>query len=111
MMKNLKRLADAGVELSTYCKPRWWNLRRFNHRTHRKLLIVDGVIGYTFGHGIADQWLGQGEDEKPLARHRGSRRRPRGAGIAGRVHGELDRGKSLRARRRWLFSRARSEGR
>ncbi|GFE83600.1 cardiolipin synthase B [Steroidobacter agaridevorans] len=62
--ENLKRLVEAGVQLSTYCKPRWWNLRRFNHRTHRKLLIVDGVIGYTFGHGIADQWLGRGEDEK-----------------------------------------------
>ncbi len=41
----------------------WWNLRRFNHRTHRKLLIVDGAIGYAFGHGLADQWLGDGEDE------------------------------------------------
>lgn len=61
---NLKRLAAAGVQLTIYCKPHWWNLRRFNHRTHRKLLIVDGSIGYTFGHGIADQWLGQGEDEK-----------------------------------------------
>jgi cardiolipin synthase len=60
---NLKRLAAAGVQLSIYCKPKWWNLRRFNHRTHRKLLIVDGVVGYTFGHGVADQWLGDGEDE------------------------------------------------
>ena len=39
------------------------NLSRFNHRTHRKLLIVDGSVGYAFGHGIADQWLGQGEDK------------------------------------------------
>jgi cardiolipin synthase len=62
--KNLKRLLDAGVQSFTYCMPKWWNLRRFNHRTHRKLLIVDGAIGYTFGHGIADQWLGHGEDEK-----------------------------------------------
>ena len=62
--ENLKRLAKAGVEVNTYCKPHWWNLRRFNHRTHRKLLIVDGLIGYTFGHGIADQWLGHGQDEK-----------------------------------------------
>ena len=62
--KNLERLAAGGVELNVYCKPHWWNLRRFNHRTHRKLLIVDGAIGYTFGHGIADQWLGQGQDEK-----------------------------------------------
>lgn len=61
---NLQRLADAGVHLSIYCKPQWWNLRRFNHRTHRKLLIVDGNLGYTFGHGIADQWLGHGEDER-----------------------------------------------
>jgi cardiolipin synthase len=60
---NLKRLAEAKIELSVYCRPRWWNLRRFNHRTHRKLLIVDGSIGYTFGHGIADQWLGHGEDK------------------------------------------------
>ena len=60
---NLERLADAGVQLNIYCKPKWWNLRRFNHRTHRKLLIVDGNVGYTFGHGIADQWLGNGEDE------------------------------------------------
>jgi cardiolipin synthase A/B len=60
---NYKRMSEAGVQLWEYCRPRWWNLRRFNHRTHRKLLIVDGAIGYTFGHGIADQWLGDGEDE------------------------------------------------
>lgn len=58
-----KRLTDDGVELSQYCKPRWINVHRFNHRTHRKLLIVDGSIGYAFGHGIADQWLGNGEDK------------------------------------------------
>jgi cardiolipin synthase len=61
---NLKKLDSAGVQRAIYCRPRWWNLRRFNHRTHRKLLIIDGAIGYTFGHGIADQWLGNGEDEK-----------------------------------------------
>lgn len=60
---RLQQMRDAGVELAEYCRPRWWNLRRFNHRTHRKLLVVDGAIAYTFGHGIADQWLGDGEDE------------------------------------------------
>lgn len=59
---QLEHLRREGVELSIYCRPHWWNLRRFNQRTHRKLLIVDGEIGYTFGHGIADQWLGDGED-------------------------------------------------
>jgi cardiolipin synthase len=59
----LEKLAGAGAQVSFYCRPRWWNLRRFNHRTHRKLLIVDGQIAYTFGHGIADEWLGDAEDE------------------------------------------------
>jgi cardiolipin synthase A/B len=58
----LDRLRRSGAEVTIYCKPRWWNWLRFNHRTHRKLLIVDGRIGYTFGHGVADQWLGQGTD-------------------------------------------------
>ena len=61
--RQLERLSQSGAEVSIYCRPHWWNVRRFNHRTHRKLLIVDGSIGYTFGHGIADQWLGNGEDK------------------------------------------------
>jgi cardiolipin synthase len=59
---ELRRLREGKVELIVYRAPRRFNLRRLNHRTHRKLLIVDGAIGYTFGHGIADQWLGGGED-------------------------------------------------
>jgi cardiolipin synthase len=59
---ELERLEQSGAKVSSYCKPRWWNLGRFNHRTHRKLLVIDGRIGYAFGHGIADQWLGDGED-------------------------------------------------
>lgn len=61
--QQLQKLRDAGVELQIYCEARWWNLRRFNHRTHRKILVIDGKIGYTFGHGIADQWRGNGEDQ------------------------------------------------
>ena len=61
--EQLKRLCESGVHFRSYCRPRWWNIRRFNHRTHRKLLIVDGQIGFTFGHGVADQWLGEGQDK------------------------------------------------
>ena len=60
---NLARLGRAeNVELVEYRPLLRWNPRRLNHRTHRKLLIVDGEIGYTFGHGYADHWLGQGKD-------------------------------------------------
>ena len=60
--EQLKRLCECKVHLANYCRPRWWNWNRFNHRTHRKLLIIDGVIGYSFGHGVRDQWLGEGTD-------------------------------------------------
>jgi cardiolipin synthase A/B len=41
---------------------RWYNLDRLNNRTHRKLLIVDGRIGFTGGIGVADHWLGHAQD-------------------------------------------------
>ncbi len=58
----LERLRQSGAKLATYCKPHWWNFGRFNHRTHRKILVIDGRIGYAFGHGVEDRWLGEGDD-------------------------------------------------
>lgn len=53
---RLEKLKQSGVELAMYRPLRPWNILRMNHRTHRKLLIVDGAIGYCFGHGIGDEW-------------------------------------------------------
>ena len=36
----------------------WYNLGRLNNRTHRKLLVVDGTVGFTGGVGIADTGTG-----------------------------------------------------
>jgi cardiolipin synthase len=55
-------MKDAGVEVVYYRPLRWYHLSRMNNRTHRKLLIVDGRIGFTGGVGIADHWLGDAED-------------------------------------------------
>ena len=52
----------AGIELQRYHKPVWWKLARLNNRTHRKLLVVDGKIGFTGGVGIADKWRGVAQD-------------------------------------------------
>jgi len=60
----LRTLCESGVQMAEYCAPRWWNIGRLNSRTHRKVLIIDGRIAYTFGHGISDQWLGDGEDSE-----------------------------------------------
>ena len=58
----LKDMKDAGVKVIYYHPLRWYNLSRLNNRTHRKILVVDGKIGFTGGVGIADQWKGDGED-------------------------------------------------
>jgi len=52
-------MKQAGVEVERFHEPRWNNWNKLNNRTHRRLLIIDGRIGYTGGVGIADQWRGQ----------------------------------------------------
>ena len=62
-LKQIDAMKEAGVMVERYHKPVWWKLARLNNRTHRKLLVIDGKIGYTGGVGIADQWRGNGQDE------------------------------------------------
>jgi cardiolipin synthase len=58
----LQQMKDAGVEILKYHPLHWYHLARMNNRTHRKLLVVDGKIGFTGGVGIADNWLGHAQD-------------------------------------------------
>jgi cardiolipin synthase A/B len=60
----LQTLEDGQCELAWYNPIHWYSLGRFNHRTHRKSLIVDGKVGFTGGAGIADHWLGNAEDPR-----------------------------------------------
>jgi cardiolipin synthase A/B len=52
-----------GIDLEWYHPLRWYTLSRVNHRTHRKLLLVDGEIGFSGGVGIADNWLGDADSK------------------------------------------------
>ncbi|MGI8601469.1 MAG: cardiolipin synthase [Verrucomicrobiales bacterium] len=58
----LDKMRDAGVEVEQFHPIRWYTLSRLNNRTHRKLLVVDGKIGFTGGVGIADNWTGDAND-------------------------------------------------
>lgn len=58
----VKTMEDAGVRVRMYRPLHWYNLGRLNNRTHRKLLIVDGRVGFTGGVGIADVWSGHAQD-------------------------------------------------
>jgi len=56
------RMEEAGVVVVRYHPLKWYNLSRLNNRTHRKLLVVDGAVGFTGGVGIADVWRGDAQD-------------------------------------------------
>ena len=58
----LQGMKDAGIDVQQYRPLKWYNLGRLNNRTHRKLLVVDGRVGFTGGVGIADQWDGKAQD-------------------------------------------------
>lgn len=59
----LDDLKASGVEVERYHPLRWYNVTRINNRTHRKLLVVDGRIGFTGGVGIADLWSGHAQSK------------------------------------------------
>lgn len=56
--EDLTRLRNAGCQVAMFNSPTWYALEELNYRTHRKVLVVDGTVGFTGGAGIDDQWKG-----------------------------------------------------
>jgi len=56
------QLKDAGATVAWFRPPKWYTLHKLNNRTHRKILVVDGNVGFTGGVGIAEEWTGNCED-------------------------------------------------
>src|SRR5436190_16903946 len=63
-LANKKQLQDAGAQFVKYHTGFWPDPRRYNNRTHRKLLIIDGRIAFIGGAGIADLWAGNADSTK-----------------------------------------------
>ncbi len=59
----LDQMEQAGIEIQRYHPLTWHSLDRVNNRTHRKLLVADGKVGFTGGVGIADDWSGHAQDK------------------------------------------------
>lgn len=55
-----EELRDAGVKVATFMKP---GIRpgkfRLNYRNHRKLVVVDGKVGFVGGHNLGEEYLGK----------------------------------------------------
>jgi cardiolipin synthase A/B len=59
---HLERLKNAGCRVAKFNPLGWYSVEEVNYRTHRKILVVDGEIGFTGGIGVGDQWLGNAQD-------------------------------------------------
>src|SRR5205814_7110378 len=63
--QNLKRewarsLRRAGVEVALLRRLRWYSVHNATDRSHVRVVVVDGRVGYTGGFGLAAYWLGNG---------------------------------------------------
>lgn len=58
--KNIKKMKVAGIKVGVFFPPILGRLNlRFNYRNHRKIVIIDGKIGYVGGFNIGDEYLGK----------------------------------------------------
>lgn len=56
----LRSLRGAGVEVAKLRSLRWYSVHDASDRSHVRVVVIDGRIGYTGGFGLADYWLGNG---------------------------------------------------
>ncbi|HEX2854836.1 MAG TPA: cardiolipin synthase [Opitutaceae bacterium] len=62
---DIDLMKAAGVEFFSYGREHWYDFKaNINHRTHRKLLMIDGLVGFTGGMCVDDLWLGNADDPK-----------------------------------------------
>ena len=63
----IEHMSECGVDVEWFRKPYWQGTLtspfKQNHRTHRKVLVVDERVGFTGGVGIAEEWCGDARDE------------------------------------------------
>lgn len=59
---RIEQMRQAGCRVHWFRAAQWYDWEKYNRRTHRRLLIVDGDTGFTGGVGIADAWAGDGGD-------------------------------------------------
>ena len=56
----VRALREAGVLVAWLRPLRWYSLHRASQRSHVRVVVIDGEIGYTGGFGLADYWQGDG---------------------------------------------------
>jgi cardiolipin synthase len=61
--KFFETMAAAGIEAESFLKVRFpWLTSKVNYRNHRKIIVVDGQVGFMGGINIADRYLNGSDD-------------------------------------------------
>lgn len=55
-----EELEAGAVTVAKFRPPQWWKLDKVAHRSHIRVVVIDGAIGYTGGFGLDDKWIGDG---------------------------------------------------
>ncbi|TXS92696.1 cardiolipin synthase [Parahaliea maris] len=62
----LEELRQAGVQVSSFKPTQGWRNRfQINFRNHRKMVVVDGRVGWVGGHNVGDEYLGKDPEFSP----------------------------------------------
>ena len=60
---DVKMMQQAGCKFSYYHPTQSWRVDRTNRRSHRRVLVIDGKIGFAGSAGFAEMWSGHAEDK------------------------------------------------
>ncbi len=60
--QDVQAFRDGGCEFVYYHPTHSWRFDQLNRRSHRRVLVVDGKIGFTGGVGFADRWQGNADE-------------------------------------------------
>lgn len=58
---EVKAMKEAGCQFAYYHPTQSWRVDKLDRRCHRRVLVVDGKVGFTGGVGFADSWSGHAE--------------------------------------------------
>jgi len=58
---DVEAMKRAGCRLEFFHSRQPWKIWVLNHRNHRRVLVVDGTVGFTGGVGFADEWSGDAD--------------------------------------------------
>jgi cardiolipin synthase len=60
---DVRMLTDAGCKFAYYHPVQSLRMDRANRRSHRRIMVVDGTVGFTGGVAFSDRWSGHAQDK------------------------------------------------